>query len=97
MDPVSQLYVFGHISVFCTHVLLELLAPYKHCLHHMSLPALLLLIGTPVQVGDLQYASPATVSRCGMVFVDSRNLGFMPYVNTWLASRYVIIPRHSAI
>ena len=48
MDPVSQLYVFGHISVFCMHVLLELLAPYKHCLHHMSLPALLLLIGTPV-------------------------------------------------
>ncbi|DBA95316.1 TPA: Dynein heavy chain cytoplasmic [Trebouxia sp. C0006] len=39
------------------------------------------------EVGDLQYASPATVSRCGMVFVDSRNLGFMPYVNTWLASR----------
>ena len=41
-----------------------------------------------VQVGDLQYASPATVSRCGMVFVDSRNLGYMPYINTWLTSRY---------
>ena len=40
-----------------------------------------------LQVGDLQYASPATVSRCGMVFVDSRNLGYMPYVNTWLVSR----------
>ena len=45
-------------------------------------------------MGDLQYASPATVSRCGMVFVDSRNLGSMPYVNTWLASRYAPIPRH---
>ena len=41
-----------------------------------------------VQVGDLQYASPATVSRCGMVFVDSRNLGYMPFVSTWLTSRY---------
>ncbi len=80
--------------MFCTHVLLELLAPYKHCLCHISPPALLLLIATPVQVGDLQYASPATVSRCGMVFVDSRNLGYMPYVNTWLASRYATIPRH---
>ena len=40
-----------------------------------------------VQVGDLQYASPATISRCGMVFVDSLNLGYMPYIQTWLASR----------
>lgn len=23
-----------------------------------------------------------------MVFVDSRNLGYMPFVNTWLTSRY---------
>lgn len=28
------------------------------------------------EVADLQYASPATISRCGMVFVDSRNLGY---------------------
>jgi len=84
----------GTFPVFCLHVLLELLAPYKHCLCHIPLAALLLLIATPVQVGDLQYASPATVSRCGMVFVDSRNLGYMPFVNTWLASRYATIPRH---
>eukprot|EP00803_Ostreobium_quekettii_P011338 evm.model.scf_1312.1 EVM.evm.TU.scf_1312.1 scf_1312:839-40608(+) len=36
------------------------------------------------EVGDLQYASPATISRCGMVYVDSRNLGYEPYVWTWL-------------
>lgn len=47
------------------------------------------------QVGDLQYASPATVSRCGMVFVDSRNLGYMPYVNTWLVSRYAHCLHHT--
>ena len=39
------------------------------------------------EVSDLQYASPATISRCGMVFVDSRNLGFAPYVWTWLNTR----------
>ena len=39
------------------------------------------------EVADLQYASPATISRCGMVYVDSRNLGYQPYVWTWLRTR----------
>ena len=37
-----------------------------------------------LQVGDLQYASPATVSRCGMVFVDPKNLGYKPYWERWV-------------
>ena len=36
------------------------------------------------KVGDLQYASPATVSRCGMVFVDPKNLGYKPYWERWV-------------
>eukprot|EP00955_Chlamydomonas_euryale_P094431 364857-Chlamydomonas_euryale.AAC.16 len=39
------------------------------------------------EVYDLQYASPATISRCGMVYVDSRNLGYQPFVSTWLSKR----------
>jgi dynein heavy chain, axonemal len=39
------------------------------------------------EVFDLQYASPATISRCGMVYVDSCNLGYQPFVWTWLISR----------
>ncbi|KAG2470484.1 DYH10 protein, partial [Polypterus senegalus] len=35
------------------------------------------------EVGDLQYASPATVSRCGMVYVDPKNLGYKPYWQKW--------------
>lgn len=33
---------------------------------------------------DLKVASPATVSRCGMVFVDPEELKWMPYVKTWM-------------
>uniref|UniRef100_A0A287AF97 Dynein axonemal heavy chain 10 n=1 Tax=Sus scrofa TaxID=9823 RepID=A0A287AF97_PIG len=36
------------------------------------------------EVGDLQYASPATVSRCGMVFVDPKNLKYQPYWKKWV-------------
>eukprot|EP00392_Amoebophrya_sp_AT5.2_P015196 g15395.t1 len=36
------------------------------------------------EVYDLQYASPATVSRCGMVYVDDRNLGCGPYYDRWV-------------
>nr|XP_036870140.1 dynein heavy chain 10, axonemal [Manis javanica] len=36
------------------------------------------------EVGDLQYASPATVSRCGMVYVDPKNLKYQPYWKKWV-------------
>ncbi|GAB0196984.1 dynein axonemal heavy chain 10 [Grus japonensis] len=39
------------------------------------------------EVGDLQYASPATVSRCGMVFVDPKNLKYKPYWQKWIQKR----------
>ncbi|CAK8985449.1 unnamed protein product [Durusdinium trenchii] len=35
------------------------------------------------EVFDLQYASPATVSRCGMLYVDDKNLGPGPYYDRW--------------
>ncbi|KAK2587900.1 hypothetical protein KPH14_003996 [Odynerus spinipes] len=39
------------------------------------------------EVGDLQYASPATVSRAGMVYVDPKNLGYQPYMDKWIKSK----------
>jgi dynein heavy chain len=39
------------------------------------------------EVFDLQYASPATISRCGMVYVDPKNLGYRPYYSNWLRKK----------
>uniref|UniRef100_A0A182TQL6 AAA+ ATPase domain-containing protein n=1 Tax=Anopheles melas TaxID=34690 RepID=A0A182TQL6_9DIPT len=40
------------------------------------------------EVGDLAYASPATVSRAGMVYLDPKNLGYVCYWERWLKGRY---------
>ncbi|XP_011184312.3 dynein axonemal heavy chain 10 [Zeugodacus cucurbitae] len=39
------------------------------------------------EVGNLWYASPATVSRAGMVYVDPKNLRYAPYWQRWILTR----------
>lgn len=38
------------------------------------------------EVADLAVASPATVSRCGMVYLDTQVVGLQPLVNAWMKS-----------
>lgn len=39
------------------------------------------------EVEDLAEASPATVSRCGIVYNDYKDFGWKPYVDSWLQSQ----------
>ncbi|CAF3406660.1 unnamed protein product [Rotaria socialis] len=48
------------------------------------------------EVDSLTNASPATVSRCAMVYLDPSDLGYKPFLNYWYRCRLPItFPKHA--
>lgn len=47
---------------------------------NIKIPKMMSLI---FEVQDLLVASPATVSRCGMVYLEPYHVGYMPIIETW--------------
>lgn len=39
------------------------------------------------EIGDLKYATPATVSRAGILYLNITDVGWNPYVQSWLDKR----------
>ncbi|CAD7085079.1 unnamed protein product [Hermetia illucens] len=45
------------------------------------------------EVGHLEAATPATVSRAGVLYINRQDLGWLPYVSSWLESRGNLVER----
>ena len=77
--PVDTLWIESMNSVMDDNKVLTLINGER-----ISMPNQVTLL---FEVEDLAVASPATVSRSGMVYNDWKNLGWKPFVQSWLSKR----------
>ncbi|KAM7366101.1 hypothetical protein PAMP_015569 [Pampus punctatissimus] len=78
--PVDTLWIESMNSVMDDNKVLTLINGER-----ISMPEQVSLL---FEVENLAMASPATVSRCGMVYNDYTDLGWKPFVHSWLDKRH---------
>ena len=77
--PVDTYWIESMNTVLDDNKLLTLLNGDR-----ISLPS---EVGILMEVDDLSNASAATISRCGMVYIDPNDLGWVPYAVSWVDTK----------